>query len=165
MPKTRWNWQKRPYWVSSADLSRVALKHPPQRFCNRFSIRGRLAWKTARLFVYDADGRWIATTEKIDIAGLNNSDRTYFKHHRTHDDKKTVLGDPVRSRSGGQWVITVSKRFNQPDGSFGGVVLATSTSILRPLLWPLRPRAQRLGGSAERARPATGKEPRMTALS
>lgn len=77
------------------------------------------------LFVYDADGRWIATTEKIDIAGLNNSDRTYFKHHRTHDDKKTVLGDPVRSRSGGQWVITVSKRFNQPDGSFGGVVLAT----------------------------------------
>jgi len=77
------------------------------------------------LFVYDADGRWIATTEKIDIAGLNNSDRAYFKHHRVHDDKKTVLGDPVRSRSGGQWVVTVSKRFNRPDGSFGGVVLAT----------------------------------------
>jgi diguanylate cyclase (GGDEF)-like protein/PAS domain S-box-containing protein len=77
------------------------------------------------LFVYGADGRWLATTEKIDIAGLNNSDRAYFTHHRIYDDKKTVLGDPIRSRSGGQWIITVSKRFNKPDGAFGGVVLAT----------------------------------------
>lgn len=77
------------------------------------------------LFVYDFQGRWLATTEKVDITGLNNSDRAYFKHHRTHDDHQTVLGDPVRSRSGGQWIITISKRFNRPDGTFGGVVLAT----------------------------------------
>lgn len=77
------------------------------------------------LFVYDADGRWIATTEKVAIAGLNNSDRAYFKHHRVNDDRKTMVGDPVRSRSGGQWVLTISKRFNRPDGGFGGVVLAT----------------------------------------
>lgn len=77
------------------------------------------------LFVYDADGRWLATTENVDISDLNNSDRAYFTHHRSNDDRKTFLGDPVRSRSGGQWIITISKRFNRPDGAFGGVVLAT----------------------------------------
>lgn len=77
------------------------------------------------VFVYDAEGRWFATTEQIDETGLNNSDRAYFQHHRVHDDKRTLIGDPVRSRSGGQWIITVSRRFNRPDGGFGGVVLAT----------------------------------------
>lgn len=77
------------------------------------------------LFVYGDDGGWLATTEKIDTRGLNNSDRAYFQHHRSYDDKRTVVGDPVRSRSGGQWIITISRRFNRPDGSFGGVVLAT----------------------------------------
>jgi len=77
------------------------------------------------LFVYDADGNWLATTEKIDVEGLNNSDRSYFRHHRENDDGKTIVGDPVRSRSGGQWIVTVSRRFNRADGSFGGVALAT----------------------------------------
>lgn len=77
------------------------------------------------LFVYDAEGEWLATTEKVDIRGLNNSDRAYFQYHRAHDDRKTIVGDPVRSRSGGQWTVTISRRFNRADGSFGGVVLAT----------------------------------------
>lgn len=77
------------------------------------------------LFVYDHDGNWLATTEKVQTRGLNNSDRAYFQHHRANDDRKTYVGDPVRSRSGGQWIITVSRRFNNQDGSFGGVALAT----------------------------------------
>lgn len=77
------------------------------------------------LFVYDAAGNWLATTEKIDTRGLNNADRAYFQHHRASDDGKTIVGDPVKSRSGGQWIVTISRRFNQADGSFGGVVLAT----------------------------------------
>jgi hypothetical protein len=31
----------------------------------------------------------------------------------------------VKSRSGGQWIITASRRFNHPDGRFAGVALAT----------------------------------------
>lgn len=77
------------------------------------------------LFIYDATGRWLATTERVNLAGLNNSDRAYFKHHRESDDAGVYLGQPVKSRSGGQWIITVSRRFNHPDGSFAGVVLAT----------------------------------------
>lgn len=77
------------------------------------------------LFVYDEAGRWLATTENVSLAGLNNSDRAYFQHHRQSDDRNTYLGQPIKSRSGGQWIITVSRRFNHPDGTFAGVVLAT----------------------------------------
>ena len=59
---------------------------------------------------------------------FNNSDRDYFKQHREADSRQLIIGDPVKSRSGGQWVITVSRRFNHPDGSFAGVVLATIDS-------------------------------------
>ncbi len=77
------------------------------------------------LFIYDATGRWLATTERVNLAGLDNSDRAYFRHHRESEDTRAYLGQPVKSRSGGQWIITVSRRFNHPDGSFAGVVLAT----------------------------------------
>jgi hypothetical protein len=77
------------------------------------------------LFVYDETGRWLATTEKVSLAGLNNSDRVYFQHHRARDDHRAYLGRPLQSRSGGQWIITVSRRFNHSDGTFAGVVLAT----------------------------------------
>ncbi len=36
-----------------------------------------------------------------------------------------MIGRPVKSRSGGQWIITASRRFNHPDGSFAGVVLTS----------------------------------------
>ncbi|MGY4573459.1 PAS domain S-box-containing protein [Bradyrhizobium sp. USDA 3256] len=82
---------------------------------NRQRIRG--------IFVYDENGRWLATTEQVDLSGLNNSDRDYFQYHRLASDRATHLGQPVKSRSGRQWIITASRRFNHPDGSFAGVVL------------------------------------------
>lgn len=77
------------------------------------------------LFVYDEIGEWLATTESVNLSGLNNSDRAYFRHHHDVNDRRAFLGPPVQSRSGGQWIVTVSRRFNHKDGSFAGVVAAT----------------------------------------
>ncbi|MBR1175589.1 diguanylate cyclase [Bradyrhizobium sp. KB893862 SZCCT0404] len=77
------------------------------------------------IFVYDETGRWLATTEQIDFSKFNNSDREYFRQHRDSPDKGTLIGRPVKSRSGGQWVITASRRIDRPDGSFAGVALLT----------------------------------------
>lgn len=77
------------------------------------------------IFVYDETGRWLATTEHVDFSGLNNSDRDYFRQHRASPDKGTLIGRPVKSRSGGQWIITASRRIDHPDGSFAGVALLT----------------------------------------
>jgi PAS domain-containing protein len=73
----------------------------------------------------DETGRWLATTEHVDFSSLNNSDRDYFQRHRASPDRETLIGRPVKGRSGGQWIITASRRFNHPDGSFAGVALTT----------------------------------------
>ncbi|MBR0783961.1 sensor domain-containing diguanylate cyclase [Bradyrhizobium iriomotense] len=77
------------------------------------------------IFVYDETGRWLATTEQIDFSKLNNSDREYFRRHRDSPEKGTLIGRPVKSRAGGQWIITASRRIDHPDGSFAGVALLT----------------------------------------
>jgi diguanylate cyclase (GGDEF)-like protein/PAS domain S-box-containing protein len=77
------------------------------------------------LFVYRADGSWLATSETVNITGHNNSDRDYFKHHQASASREAFVGPPVRSRSRGHWIVTVSRRIDLPDGRFGGVVLAT----------------------------------------
>ena len=77
------------------------------------------------IFIYAKDGSWLVNSQKTLLNNLNNSDRDYFKYHRTHDERGPYVGPPVRSKSTGDWIVTVSRRINMPDGSFGGVVLAT----------------------------------------
>lgn len=76
------------------------------------------------LFVYGADGAWLATSLSRPVKG-NNSDREYFSYHRANRNLAVHIGPPIISRSTGVWIIPVSRRINLPDGSFGGVVLVT----------------------------------------
>ncbi|MGK5059311.1 sensor domain-containing diguanylate cyclase [Janthinobacterium sp. LB2P49] len=77
------------------------------------------------IFIYAQDGSWLVNSQQALLSNLNNSDRDYFNYHRTHEDRGPYVGPPVRSKSTGQWIVTVSRRINMPDGSFGGVALAT----------------------------------------
>lgn len=77
------------------------------------------------IFIYDKDGNWLANSQKTLLKNLNNADREYFKFHQLHADRGPHVGPPVRSKSTGDWIVTVSRRINLSDGSFGGVVLAT----------------------------------------
>ena len=76
------------------------------------------------LFIYGADGAWLATSLSRPVKG-NNSDRDYFAHHRDNPGRQIHVGAPVRSRSTGVWIIPVSRRINRADGSFDGVALVT----------------------------------------
>ncbi|HZV67616.1 MAG TPA: sensor domain-containing diguanylate cyclase [Telluria sp.] len=77
------------------------------------------------VFVYGEDGRWLVNAQPVLLTNQNNSDREYFIYHQKHTDRGVHIGPPVRSKSTGDWIVTVSRRLNQPDGTFGGVVLAT----------------------------------------
>ncbi|CAB3803871.1 hypothetical protein LMG28690_05895 [Paraburkholderia caffeinilytica] len=79
----------------------------------------------AGLFVYDENGIWIVNSTSAPLNRFNNADREYFIFHRHNADPGPHIGVPVISRSSGKWVIPVSRRINKPDGSFGGVALAT----------------------------------------
>jgi len=79
------------------------------------------------LFVIDTSGKPIITSQPRMTANLNYADREYFGFHRAFADRGPHVGPAIRSRSTGDWVMTVSRRLNNPDGSFAGVVLATLT--------------------------------------
>ena len=56
------------------------------------------------LFLYDANGDWLATSLQSVLPGLNNSDRDYFKYHQSHVDPGLFVGRPVHSKSDGSWI-------------------------------------------------------------
>jgi diguanylate cyclase (GGDEF)-like protein/PAS domain S-box-containing protein len=68
------------------------------------------------------DGRLIVSTHG-EAEPLDLSNREYFTYHRDHKDDALHIGSPLRGRSG--WIIPVTRRLNKPDGSFGGVAIAT----------------------------------------
>ena len=77
------------------------------------------------LFVYDADGAWLANAEPTLQTGKNNGEREYFTYHRSHPNRGPHIGPAIRSKSTNDWIVTVSRRINRPDGAFDGVALAT----------------------------------------
>jgi diguanylate cyclase (GGDEF)-like protein/PAS domain S-box-containing protein len=74
------------------------------------------------LVICDEDGNWLASTGGT---GANLSVREYFRHHMQSDTRGAFLGHPIRSDTDGEWVTTLSRRFNHHDGSFAGAVIAT----------------------------------------
>lgn len=77
------------------------------------------------LFIYGPDGHWIVTDKEIIPDPANNADRDYFQYHRTHTDRNVRIGDVVKSKSTDDLIIPISRRLNNPDGSFAGVLLGT----------------------------------------
>ncbi|WP_298952573.1 diguanylate cyclase [uncultured Methylobacterium sp.] len=77
------------------------------------------------LFLFDAEGRWMASSAPASPANANNGDRDYFQRHKADPGRAVAVGKPVRSRSRGHWIIPVSRRIDAPDGSFAGVALVT----------------------------------------
>jgi len=49
----------------------------------------------------------------------------FFQQHLRSPSKEPFTGPPVRNPANGEWIVTLSRRFNHRDGSFGGVVLGT----------------------------------------
>ncbi|HEX8612093.1 MAG TPA: sensor domain-containing diguanylate cyclase [Telluria sp.] len=77
------------------------------------------------LTIFDANGNWALHSLRDPVPKLNNADRAYFIYHQTHKDKLAHVGAPVRSRTTDAWVLPVSRRLENKDGSFAGVALAT----------------------------------------
>jgi hypothetical protein len=53
---------------------------------------------------------------------INNADRIYFIRQRENPSAGLVIAPPLFTRVDKKWAIPISRRFNLPDGSFGGVV-------------------------------------------
>ncbi|KYG98144.1 diguanylate cyclase [Bradyrhizobium sp. DOA1] len=74
------------------------------------------------LAIIDDQGNWLTAPGTI---GTTFSDDGFFRHHQLSPKREPHVGRPVKSLFDGEWLITLTRRFNKPDGSFGGVALAT----------------------------------------
>ncbi|QEY63168.1 GGDEF domain-containing protein [Metapseudomonas lalkuanensis] len=74
------------------------------------------------LVIYDAHGNWLMSSSGHIPEGANSADRAFFIHHRDDPSPDIFIGPPIKSRSTGDWVLTVSRRFDDHEGRFAGVV-------------------------------------------
>ncbi|RMO85904.1 GGDEF domain-containing protein [Pseudomonas syringae pv. philadelphi] len=94
----------------------------------------RLRWVIARemgalpqidtVTLFNADGISIFSTNPKAV-GVNSAGREFFRHHLEDPARATYIGPTIRSRVSGEWVISVSRRLNNPDSSFAGIMVAT----------------------------------------
>jgi diguanylate cyclase (GGDEF)-like protein/PAS domain S-box-containing protein len=73
------------------------------------------------IVILDETGNFVATSGS---PGPNLADREFFRHHQQSASRELFVGPPIQSKMSSEWLVTISRRFNQPDGRFGGVVFA-----------------------------------------
>ncbi|MGZ8347922.1 MAG: PAS domain-containing protein, partial [Allosphingosinicella sp.] len=88
------------------------------------TIRGAIAGRRSFLGVSiaDANGDLVASTRGSRVAGQNVRGSRGFDVHIPRDSGEIYVGRPVASRTFGRDVIWLTRRINNADGSFGGVV-------------------------------------------
>ena len=74
------------------------------------------------LAILDAQGNWLASSGAL---SRQISDNLFFEHHRLSGDRDAYVSAPVQNLADGEWIVTLSRRFNHADGSFGGVVVGS----------------------------------------
>jgi diguanylate cyclase (GGDEF)-like protein len=77
----------------------------------------------AALLIIDANGNIVVSSNNA-LSSSIVRDRDYFQYHRDHANRGPYIG-PLIKNPAGAWRLTVSRRMNKADGSFGGVMLAT----------------------------------------
>ncbi len=77
------------------------------------------------LLVIDRTGRKVSSSLPPAYAAPSYGDRAYFRWHRDHADRGVHIGSPLRNKTDGSWVLTVSRRIDDRNGDFAGIVLAT----------------------------------------
>lgn len=92
---------------------------------NLLEARKKAMERVHSLAIIDDQGNWLTSPGTI---ASTLSDDAFFRHHQLSPKREPYVGRPVKSLLDGEWVVTLSRRFNKPDGSFGGVVLATISS-------------------------------------
>ena len=86
--------------------------------------RSRLPEKTS-LSVSNQSGITEYSTGVVVNRDVSVADREYFRKNSESDQAGLVIAGPIKGRTNGTWVLVLSRRINNPDGSFGGVIRAS----------------------------------------
>jgi signal transduction histidine kinase/DNA-binding response OmpR family regulator len=81
---------------------------------------------TLHMFIADADGIVRQATDGA-LIGKDVADRGFFRNRAAlpRDDGEMYIGQATPRADGDGWTLNLSRRLDQPDGSFGGVISIT----------------------------------------
>jgi diguanylate cyclase (GGDEF)-like protein len=75
------------------------------------------------IFATDERGDVLYTSESSELKSYNFKDRSFFQIQRRDPNAGLIITEPMKSKMTGLWIISLSRRWNKPDGTFGGVVV------------------------------------------
>ena len=103
-----------------------------------------------RANLLDASGRLVAGTEPV--PDLDLSEREYFRYHRERRSDTLHAGDPVIGVVTGRTMVPFSRRLQDADGGFAGVVMVTvESSVLTRAIEQRSTRSYAASDAAERS--------------
>ncbi|QTT89903.1 sensor domain-containing diguanylate cyclase [Pseudomonas chlororaphis] len=76
------------------------------------------------LYLFDQTGHWVVTSSNQIPLGEGVVDRDYFRFHQQNTSLLAHVGPAIRSRESGEWIIPLSRRLNDRQGNFEGVLMA-----------------------------------------
>jgi signal transduction histidine kinase len=115
--------------VRAVDQTTMFVKHEFERLGRRFDLAsytrdGVFLDKFYNLIsVVGRDG-WIVMADRS-VPNSNLSDREHVLVHVPSDSGALYISKPVLGRSSGKWSIQFTRRINEADGTYGGVVVTS----------------------------------------
>ena len=107
----------------SYDLHRFGLNNPDMRDVLRNATQGSDI--LVQLSYADAAGDVVQTSAEGGPGKINLADREHFLVHKEGKVQGLFISRPVLGRVSKKWSIQLSRRIDGPEGSFGGMIVAS----------------------------------------
>lgn len=107
-------------WIQADGYGAAQVPRLQRTFARRVAALNQLHG----IFLFDRQGQWVVTSFEDLPRGKGVADRDYFKFHQQNISSQAHIGPAIRSRENGEWIIPLSKRVNDKDGKFLGVLMA-----------------------------------------
>lgn len=110
--------------IAGLDQTLLFVKAEYERDPSHFVLKNSAAVpRNGRLSLTLANAAGTMVDSSLDgPSGFNVSDREYFKFQRDATTDQLFIGQPMVGRISGAWVILLSRRLANPDGSFAGTL-------------------------------------------
>lgn len=104
-------------------LLKAEYEQDPAHFTLRKSVSLSTMLRNNRLSLTlaDVNGSLIESSQD-DTPRINVSDREYFRFQKAATDDQLFIGPPIVGRLSGRWIIMLTRRLVNADGSFAGTI-------------------------------------------